>query len=129
MLPFLTACLANNLSGGGGGGAFTISAVNLSQNQAGTSCANPHKLNTSLVYTGSPSGKTVTIELSWDRGAYTTVASGVAPTAFPYVVPLEAYYNKFGVSVPAQVRVTDDADSGNTATSATYSTTYDRCDL
>jgi len=128
MLPFLTACLANNLVGGGGGGPFTISAVNLTQNQAGTSCANPYKVNASLVYSGSPSGKTVTIELSWDRGAYTTVATGVSPTSLPYVVPLEGYYNKFGEVVQAQVRMTDDADSGNTATSAIYYGSYTRCD-
>ena len=89
MLPFLTACLANNLSGGGGGGPFTISAVNLTQNQTGTSCANPLKLNVSLVYTGSPSGATVLIEQSWDGGAYTTVASGVDPAAtFPYLLSM-----------------------------------------
>lgn len=128
MLAFLMACLPNNLSGGGGGGPFAISGVNLTQNQAGTSCANLFRLNVSLVYTGSASGATVLLERSWNGGAYTTVASGLDPaTDFPYVVEQDGYYNKFGVLIPTLVRITDEADATNTATSAAYNTTYTEC--
>jgi hypothetical protein len=129
MIPLLLACLRNNLVGGGGGGPFAISATALTQYQAGTSCANPLKFNVSLTYTGSPVGKTCKVEHSWDGGAYAVVATGVAPTAFPYLLSVEGYYNKFGIAVDSIVRVTDEADATNTATSVAYQRTYTRCDL
>lgn len=130
MLPFiLAACLRNDLTGGGGGGPFSITGVNLSQAQSGTSCANPLKVNVSLVYAGSPSGVTVTIEQSWDGGAYTTVATGVSPTAMPYLLSMQGYYDKFGVSVASSVRVTNDSDPLDTATSSAFVQSYHRCDI
>lgn len=128
MLSFLLACLRSDLAGGGGGGPFTITGVNLSQRQAGTSCVNPHKLNVSLIYTGSASGKTVTVTRSWDGGAFETIDTGLDPAGdFPYPVDSIGWYNKFGIFVPSIVTVTDDSDSGNTATSAEYQTSYTLC--
>lgn len=127
MVPFLLACLRSNLSGGGGGGAFTVTGVNVTQNQAGTSCANPLKFNVSLAYTGSVSGITVTLEKSWDGGDWETVDTGMLPTDFPHVESMAGYYNKFGIAVPVQFRITDEADSTNTATSAAYTTNYTLC--
>lgn len=124
MVPFLLACLRSNLSGGGGGGAFTITGVNITINQPGTSYANPLKFNVSLAYTGSVSGITVTLEKRWDRGEWETVDTNLFPTDFPYVEAMAGYYNKFGTAVPVQFRITDDTDSTNTVTSSAYTTTY-----
>ena len=125
---FLLACLKNDLSGGGGGGAFSVDGVNLTQKQKGTSCSNPLKLNVSLVYTGSASGKTVTIQRSWDGGDYTVIDSGLDPTAdFPYPMDALGYWDKFGRYISQVVTVTDDSDATNTATSAAYTTTFIEC--
>lgn len=124
MVPFLLACLRSNLSGGGGGGAFTITGVNITINQPGTSYANPLKFNVSLAYTGSISGITVTLEKKWDEGEWETVDTNMLPTDFPHVESMPGYYNKFGIAVPVQFRVTDEATGSNTATSAAYTTTY-----
>lgn len=127
MLGFLLAVLRSNLTGGGGGGPFTITAASLSNHQSGTSCSNPRKYNVSLTYTGSPSGKTCQVERSWDGGDWEVVATGIAPTSFPYVMSVPGYYNKFGTSVATQARVTDEADSANTATSAADTNNYTLC--
>lgn len=129
MLPILLACFKNNLEGGGGGGPFVITGVNLSINQNGTgACSDPLKFNVSLAYTGSVSGITLKLEKSWNGGAWETVDTGMLPTDFPHVENAEGMYNKFGVSASAQFRVTDEADGTNTATSAEYTTTYTLCE-
>ena len=128
MLSFLLACLPNNLAGGGGGGPFVAVSANLSTNQDGTSCSDLFKYNVSLVYTGSASGITVKLERSWNGGAYTTIATGLDPaTAFPYVMSVDGYYNKFGIPVNTIVRITDEADATNTVTSSTSGLTYTLC--
>lgn len=128
MQTFLLACLRSNLTGSGGAGAFTIGSVNLTQQSAGTSCGHPFTFNVSLVYTGSPIGKTVKIERSFADGAYTTVATGVDPaTAFPYSMTVDGYYDKFGVPATTYVRITDEANYSNLATSSAFRTTYTLC--
>lgn len=128
MLPILLACLKSNLEGGGGGGPFVITGVNLSINQNGTSaCADPLKFNVSLAYTGSISGITLKLEKSWNGGAWETVGTGMLPTDFPHVENAEGMYNKYGVAATMECRVTDEADALNTATSDPYPTTYTLC--
>lgn len=128
MVPFLLACLRSNLSGGGGGGAFVITSVNVTVNQPGTTaCSNPLKFNVSLEYTGSVSGITLLLEKRWDEGAWETVDTGLLPTGLPSVVSAGGMYNKFGTSVPMQFRITDETDPLNTATSAAYTTNYTLC--
>lgn len=129
MLPFILACFQSNLSGGGGGGPFAMSGVTISRNQSGTSCANPYKVNVSLSYTGSVSGITLTLEKSWDGGAWETVDTGLLPTDFPYVANVSGYYNKFGTWVGITFRVTDEALPSSVVTSDEFLTTYNRCDL
>jgi hypothetical protein len=124
MLPFLLACLTNNLSGGGGGGAFAVSDVFLTQQQPGTSQANPLRLNVSLRYNGSISGITLKVESNFNGEGWVTEFTGLAPTAFPQIIDAGGFYNKFGTYAGLFVRVTDEADALNTATSAEYVTTY-----
>lgn len=128
MLSFLLACLRSDLVGGGSGGPFTITGVNLSRRQAGTSCANPHKLNVSLLYAGNASGKTVTLTRSWGGGDFEVIDTGLDPLVdFPYPLDSLGYYNKFGVSVATIVTLTDDSDSTNTVTSGEYSDSFSLC--
>lgn len=129
MLPFILACFQSNLAGGGGGGAFAMSGVTISQNQPGTSCANPYKYNVSLSYTGSVSGITLKLEKSWDHGGFEVIETGLLPTDFPVVESVSGYYNKFGTSVSVRFRVTDEATPANVVVSNGFVTTYNRCDL
>lgn len=127
MFAFLLACLRSNLTGGGGGGPFTITGVNVSRNQSGTSCSSPFRVNLSLVYTGSPSGKTVQVERNWNGEGWAVIQTGVAPTAFPVTNDLPGYYSKFGTWADVVYRVTDEASSTNTATADPYGSTFTLC--
>lgn len=129
MLSFLLACLPNNLSGGGGGGPFVLTAATLSTKQSGTSCVDPFQFWGSVSYTGSVSGITLEVEESWDGAAFSTVATGLTPLGdFPYVLAIQGYANKFGQLVGYQIRVTDESDPTNTVTSTIASRVYTRCD-
>ena len=129
MIAVLLALLRNDLSGGGGAGPFVITGVNLTQQQPGSSCESPLRVNASLSYTGSPSGKTVTVEQHFGGVSdnYQVVLTGVSPTTFPRVLDAAGYYDKFGVSQQMRVRVTDESDATNTRTSATFTKTYVLC--
>ena len=129
MLSFLLACLRSDLSGGGGGGPFDITGVNLTQERAGTSCAVPMRLNVSLAYTGSTSGVTLKVERSFNGGDYESIATGLTPESFPYVMEIPAYYNKFGTMVDTIALVTQDDDPTVSRASHAYARTVNLCGI